>query len=289
MFYDPLRRRVIDYVGGRDDLRRGVIRTIGKPQERLSEDYLRMLRAVRFAVRLGFDIHPATARAIRQNAAAISQISGERICDELTRMLSAPSAVQALEQARRLGLAEAILPELFAPKALWNDALARVRVLAGRKDFILTAAALLAELPEPAIRGIVRRWGAPNELRDALCFLAGHLPDWHSAGDMPLCDFKRLMACEHFDRLRRLWRVQERLAGSSQRQSRRIAGRAAAIPPRAVNPPPFITGDDLKRMGLGEGQRLGAILRAVRDAQLNECVRSRPEALAWAREMIRDS
>jgi len=85
IFYDPIAREVIDYVGGRKDITARVIRTIGDPERRFAEDYLRMLRAVRFSVRLGFEITPPTISAVRKYAKKISNISGERICDEIGR------------------------------------------------------------------------------------------------------------------------------------------------------------------------------------------------------------
>jgi len=96
MFYDPVADEVVDYVGGRKDLKAGIVRTIGRPDKRFAEDYLRMLRAVRFAVGLGFRIDPATAAAVRKHARGISAISGERIFDELNKMLSRDSAGEAL-------------------------------------------------------------------------------------------------------------------------------------------------------------------------------------------------
>ncbi|GAI27403.1 unnamed protein product, partial [marine sediment metagenome] len=91
MFYDPLQRKVLDYVNGQADLKKGLIRTIGKPVERFGEDYLRMLRAVRFSTQLGFAIEPQTLSAIRSNAKNITKISGERIAMELEAILVNPN------------------------------------------------------------------------------------------------------------------------------------------------------------------------------------------------------
>jgi len=98
MFYDPLQKEVIDYVDGQADLKARIVRTIGKPSERFGEDYLRMLRAVRFSTQLGFEIEPATWRAIRRNAANIAGISGERIATELEGILAAPNRAAGAQQ-----------------------------------------------------------------------------------------------------------------------------------------------------------------------------------------------
>ena len=286
MFYDPVDEEVIDYVGGRADLAAGLIRAIGSPDERLGEDYLRMLRAVRFAVRFDFRIDPTTAQAIRKHAAKITTISGERTYDELSKMLSIGSAAQALRRLDRLDLARAILPELLSG-GLWPAAVRRVEAVARRRDLTLAFAALLCELPGSSISRIVRRWGGPNDLRDAVKWIAGHLGDWRTAADMPPCQFKRILAGPHYDRLRVLWGVEERRRTHGARHAARISGRARAIPPGQVAPPPLVTGDDLLGMGLSEGRRLGQCLRALYDAQLNGELRSRRAALEAAEKMVR--
>jgi len=285
MFCDPLTGEVIDYVGGQKDLRRGVIRCIGKPERRFGEDYLRMMRAVRFAVRLGFTIDPATAAAIRRNAEAVTAMSGERIFDELTKMLSAPSAPLALRRLAELDLARHVLGELAGDESLWKRGLARVEAVASGGCFAATLGALLAELPRRTIRHMMRRWGASNELRNAACFLAGNLSAWRNAETMALCDFKRLMAADRFDNLLQFWRAQERLETGGRALSLRARRRADAIPRSRVSPQPLVTGADLKRIGLAEGPRMGQILRVVYDAQLNEQLRTRRSALAKARKL----
>ena len=293
MFYDPLADKVIDYVRGQADLRSGIVRTIGHPADRFAEDYLRMVRAVRFAVRLGFTIEPATAEAICRFAPRIVAISGERIFDELTKMLALPSAAQAVGLLEQLRLLGPILPEL-ADAEPRTRAIHRLAALARRKDPVLSLAALLADLPPKSISRILRRWGASNQLRDACCWLAEHLGDWPRAGrptqpgqpGMALCDFKRLLGSEHFGRLKLLWAVEEkRLAGGAQ-CARQIARRAAAIPTDQIAPPPLVTGADLMALGLAEGPRLGRILRDLYDAQLNEDFATRAEAMERTRQMI---
>jgi len=285
MFYDPVADEVIDYVGGREDLARRVVRTIGEPDQRFAEDYLRMVRAVRFAVALDFRIDPGTAEAIRRHAPKIARISGERIFDELRKMLSKASAPAALERLGELRLAAGILPELLAAEGAWPAGLQRVRQVAGREDLPLTLAALLADVPRQALRAMVRRWGASNELRDALTYLAAHMNEWDRAEELPLCEFKRRMAGGQWDRLRRLWRAEERRRTGREVHSRRVARRAGQIDPADVAPPPLVTGSDLLRMGVPAGPGLGKLLRQLYDAQLNEELTTRPGALARAREL----
>jgi poly(A) polymerase len=342
MFYDPTTDQVIDYVGGRGDLVRRVVRTIGEPRERFGEDYLRMIRAVRFAVRLGFAIEPATAAAVKEMAGHITAISGERVFDELSKMLARPSAAAAMERLHELGLAQRILPELFAapaqgsvaarggtgvppvsssvgfgrkqgekthgqdahatrthgrdahatadvsPAAPWPAAVARLGEVArraGHRQLLLALAALLCELPHKQIVAVVRRWGASNDIRDAIAWVSLHLADWQQADSMTPADLKRLMACEHFAMLRRLWRLHEKAATGQAVNSARILRRARQIPAKDVAPAPLVAGQDLMAIGLAQGPRLGQCLRAVYDAQLNGQVKTRRDALAMARKM----
>src|SRR5688572_32432367 len=114
MYFDPDTGTVIDYVGGREDLERRVIRAIGNPRDRFAEDRLRLIRAVRFAARLGFALDPATETAIREMASAIVNVSGERIRDELSKILVHGTRSKALQMLRDTGLLRPILPEVVA-------------------------------------------------------------------------------------------------------------------------------------------------------------------------------
>lgn len=286
MFYDPLTERVIDYVGGQDDLKRRVIRTIGEPADRFGEDYLRMMRAVRFAVRLDFAMDAATAGAIERSAGKITSISGERIYDELSKMLSAESAPRALELLERLGLARAVLAELFATAGLWEQAIARVHALAGRKNPVLALGALLMDLSPQSASAIVRRWGGSNELRDAMSYFASHRDGWRTASEIPLADFKKLMWRAEYADLKRLWAAREKLATGRGACLRRISSRQRAIDPVQIRPTPFVNGADLKRLGLEESPQLGRVLRELYDAQLNEVLTSHKDALNAARAKL---
>ncbi len=287
MFYDPIAEEVFDYVGGRADLEAGVIRTIGDPRHRFAEDYLRMLRAVRFAVRLGFEIVPETAEAIRRNAGRIRSISGERILDELRKMLAHPDAAGGLRKLESLGLAEQVLPELFEDRAVWERGVARVGQVASERDEVLALGALLSELPPRKLGRMVRRWGGSNEWRDALRWMAQHRDDWRTADELSLAELKRLMANANFERLRALWRVEERRQRGEERQAETLEQRVRAVSPERVSPPPLLGGADLmEHFGLDEGPRLGRVLAELYDAQLNELISTPDEALDLARRLI---
>lgn len=162
LFYDPIDERVIDYVGGQADLKARVIRAIGEPDRRFAEDHLRLLRAVRFATRFGFDIEPETAAAIRSHAPQLSRISAERIREELDKMLSRGGRARAIELIVALGLLPYLWPGAEKEWArgrggagettasglslAMRKALQRLDALPERAGFVLAMAALLLEV-----------------------------------------------------------------------------------------------------------------------------------------------
>jgi hypothetical protein len=153
-------------------------------------------------------------------------------------------------------------------------------------DATLAFGGLLCDLGPQVIGSIVRRWGGSNDLKATLQHLAKHADDWQRAADMELCEFKRLIASTSWERLTRLWAAREVLVTGETLQTEQAVARATAIDPGQVSPDPLVTGADLMGMGLCEGKRLGQVLRKVYDAQLNETVASRAEAMEMARGMI---
>src|SRR5947209_5572600 len=118
LLLDPVTGEVLDYVGGQEDLKRGIIRTIGDARQRFSEDKLRMLRAVRFAARFGYSIDPQTFSAIRELREQIHQVSRERIRDEVLKMLTEGHARRAFELLDETGLLSEVLPEIEKMKGV---------------------------------------------------------------------------------------------------------------------------------------------------------------------------
>ncbi len=114
LFYDPKKSQILDFVGGLEDLKNKIVRFVGLPKWRIDEDYLRMLRAIRFTHRLGFALDFEAAKEIKKEAKNINKISTERIRDELTAIITGPQRQQALMQMESLGLLKVILPELLA-------------------------------------------------------------------------------------------------------------------------------------------------------------------------------
>ena len=144
------------------------------------------------------------------------------------------------------------------------------------------------DLPGMTISRIVRRWGQSNDLKTAVKIFASHRDDWQRAAEFRLCDFKRLLADRNWDRLKKLWNVREHLATGTSHQSLRIARRAGSLTAEQIAPEPFITGDDLLKMGLTQGRELGRIRDKLYDEQLDESITTHRQALAQARRLIKE-
>jgi poly(A) polymerase len=295
MFYDPISERVLDYVGGEKDLAAGVVRAIGRPSDRMTEDKLRMLRAVRFAATLDFQLDPATAEAVRTMAPEIHVVSAERIAQELKKMLVDPHRRRAMELAHETNVLLEILPELqpvleSVDGVAWETTLRRLRLLQD-PIFELAAAALLAGIPNASVRkraprkeaGVVRtvckRLRLSNEETDTIEWLLIHLPDVLASPTKSLAQLKRILSRPEARDLLALARVDRLAADSDLSAVMHCEEFLRRTPPEQLDPPPLVTGDDLIRMGLPPGKRIREILDTIREAQLNDELTTRDEAM----------
>jgi len=280
MFLNPLTDEVIDYVGGHGDLAARVVRAIGEPAARFAEDHLRLLRAVRFAAKLGFPIEPVTLAAIRTHAAQLARVAAERIREELARMLEHP----ARQSAWRLLQDCELLPHLW-PGVKWSAAqAARVETLLGRLprkvSFGLALGVLLGHLPAGRFAGAARSLTLANEERDVAAWLAAHQSDLNNPAAPALAALKRLMAHPAFADLRALVEARYQDGSDAAERNAQLAARVAAIAPEAVQPPPLVTGDDLLARRIPAGPAYKAILDELYTAQLDEQLVTREQALA---------
>lgn len=288
LFEDPLApdkdRRIIDYVGGRADLDRGVIRAIGNPDDRFGEDYLRMLRAVRFAARLGFTIEPTTAAAIAPLAANLEKISRERIGQEMQLMLSIPDAAR-----RTAAVATLQQTQLDAPALDEEHLDAPIETVAALEDDVDYATVLAAWLgdrhgPEADPEPIIKRWRKAlclsNDDRDALAHVlkkAAAASEWSGIGKAAR---KRLLADAAWPQALALLRAR---AGHEDAVAA-IDADSPALLAEGVAPAPWITGEDLIAMGRKPGPDFSRLLDAVYDAQLDGAVADREQALQWVED-----
>ena len=317
MMLDPDGDRVLDVVGGLDDLRFGVVRAIGDPVERFTEDKLRMLRGVRFAARFNFALEPVTAGAIRALASEVHQVSRERVRDELTRMLTEGHARRAFELLDSTGLLPQVLPEAAKMKGVaqppqyhpegdvWVHTLLLLDGLEAGCPMALGWGALLHDVGKPATfrvapdrirfdghveagvriaEEICRRLRFPNhETEQILLLIANHMR-FADAPRMKQSTLKRFFRLQHFDQHLALHRL-DCLASHGLLALYDFAReRYASMPEEQVRPSLLVTGRDLIEAGYQPGPEFSKMLSAAEDAQLEGTVHNREEALALIRD-----
>lgn len=288
MFYDPLQSQVLDYVAGQADLQRRLIRAIGDPLERFREDKLRLLRAIRFAATLQFDLDPLTADAIRTMAAEITVVSAERIAQEWKRMLTHASRLDALRLAAITGLLEHVFPEALpmlgtdaAARQLWELAWSAVAGL-DQPRFELVLATWLCGVPHysaAAARTMCLRLRLSTEETDRVVWLEEHAKAIDGASEFVLSRLKRLLAHPYVLDLLAMARTRCAAAGLPMTDVEFCETYLRTTPAGIINPPPLITGDDLIRNGLQPGKQFKSLLEAARDAQLENRIATFDDAL----------
>lgn len=288
IFYDPLQDRVIDYVSGQEDLRAGVVRAIGDPQARFSEDKLRLLRAVRFAATLGFALEPDTAAGISQMASQIGVVSAERIAQELRKMLTLPNRSVAVALMMDTGLLAEIVPEL----ELNNDENRRkarhtLDHLPPDASFELAAAALFQSLSPSVAANITRRLRLANRESDEIVWYLSNQHALQSAAGLPAATLKRVLAHANAPGLIDL--IQARDDATDEADAEFCRGVLETTPRAILNPEPLLAGADLIAAGFQPGPAFKPLLDSVRDAQLNEEVTTREQALELAKRLAKES
>lgn len=288
LFYDPVERRVIDFVGGQEDLRRRVIRAIGPPEQRFAEDKLRMLRAVRFSATLGFGLEEETRRVVARMADQIRVVSAERIALEMRRMLVEPGRAGAVRLLLDVNLAASLLPEIAPTNDAGRERLERSLAALERlhrPGFPLALATLLGESADAAAaREIGFRWRLANKETDRVAWLVEHRADLCGVRAKRWSAVQPLLICEGIEDLAAMHE-----AVWTDAAEEAVYCRSLLLQPReSLDPPPLLTGDDLLARGAPAGPRFRPLLQEVRRAQLDGEIRTPAEALALADRLLRD-
>lgn len=285
MMEDPLTGTIVDLVGGQADLQARVIRAIGDPEKRFDEDRLRMLRAVRFSAQLDFEIEPATLAAIARRSAEISAVSRERVKEELGKLLLAKRAGRGLRLLRETGLLAACVPALKGiAEDAWAVTVSAVERLEPR-PFAIAFAALVHTVENPRVaEAAARDLKCSNDERERITWLVAHRADPERAAAMKPAEWKPLLAHPGAGELLALHRAVQEARGASLEGHALMSTRLAA---GDLDPPRLLTGDDLLALGAPRGPKLGAVLAAVRAAQLNGEVRTADEAAALAKTLLK--
>jgi tRNA nucleotidyltransferase/poly(A) polymerase len=277
LFEDPETGQVIDYVGGRADLDARILRAIGDPRERLQEDRLRTLRAARFAARFSLEIEPQTLAAVRAIAHDLAGVSRERIGNEVRRMLAHRSRVRAVQLCEALGLAAVSLRE--PPQPL--DAAFLAGLPADAEVTTALAAWLLGRGSGGASRARVNAWRSAlmlsndetEQLAATLHLRARVLEEWPTSDAAAR---KRMAAQAAFGPAMQL------VAAVQPEAAADIASHVEQLAASGLAPPPFVTGDDLVRLGMTPGPAFKTILDRLYDQQLNGLLASKEDALKAA-------
>lgn len=287
LFYDPLADRVIDYVGGQEDLQAGIVRTIGNPDHRFAEDHLRMLRAVRFAARLQFRIHADTLEAIRRHADLLRTISAERIWMELEAILTAPSRARGWALLLDSRLRAHLSTAWPADDEIDRRTGRRLGALPTREVTpSLAASAVLCDLPIERIASVARSFRWSRELENQTRWLISSAEAIAANPEMEPADLKLIMAGGDVSEVKELLRSQAVLCASAGMAVERFAERTSFIAASDVAPPPFVTGHDLAALGVPAGRRMGEILNRLYRAQLNNQLTDKRQAMELARSLL---
>ncbi len=321
LFYDPLTEKIFDWVGGEKDLRAKIIRTIGAPEERFGEDHLRLLRAVRFAAQLDFEIEPKTFAAIKSLAPKIKIISAERVRDELVKLFAPPHAARGLDLLRDSGLLEQILPELaatihceqspdFHPEgSVFNHIRLMLEKLPTDADPLLPWAVLLHDIAKPVTaekdlaagkihfyghekigadmaEAVLRRLKFSNAEIAVVVAAAKHHMQFKDVKLMRKATLRRMLLRETFPLELALHRLDSLGSHGDLAHYDFCVAAAEALKNQPEIHPPLLTGDDLLALGIPRGKKIGELLHELRDRQLAEEIKTADEARAWVKQMM---
>lgn len=315
LFLDPLTGDLLDVVGGREDLEKGIIRAIGDPEIRFREDHLRLLRAVRFASVLEFDIDPATREAIERNAFRIQSVSVERIQSEFVRTLTEASRPgDALTLLRDTGLLQEVLPEMmetigceqppqYHPEGdVWTHTVMMLNEL-DRPSPVLALAVLLHDIGKPRTRtvdpdGRIRFMGHaqvgaaiadewlsatrfPNALRKTVVGLVNRHMDFMNVPHMRAATLKKIVARPEFEEELELHRVDCLCSNGITESVKTLRKVRSEFEKQAALPDPLITGKDLLALGLPPGPDIGSWKDAAYEHQLENPEQHKADILKW--------
>ncbi len=308
MLLDPRTDEILDFVGGREDLKAGIVRAIGEPARRFGEDKLRMLRAVRFAARFDYQLDPTTIASIQQLAPQIHQVSHERIREELTKMLTEGHARRAFELLDRSGLLKQVLPEISAMKGVEQppqyhpegDVFVHTLLLLDKLEpgtsKTLAWGALLHDVGKPPtfrvapdrIRfdghveigvkmaaEICRRMRFSNDETAQILALVDNHMRFGDVQRMNKSTLKKFLRLPAFDEHLELHRI-DCLSSNGMLGAYDYARvQLQSMPPEVIRPTLLVTGRDLIEAGYLPGPRFKEILSALEDAQLEGRVTTR--------------
>ncbi len=297
MFYDPLHHETIDFVGGRCDLQKRVVRAIGDAGHRIAEDKLRMLRAIRFAARFQFAIDPDTYSAIRRHAAEIAVVSRERMATEMRKTLTTSLPAWAVERWAESGLLNVLLPPIAT---VWLEHQSELTKLLDRQrssSWTVPMSCLLWPLVRNLTHSqaieLVNQMGhqlrLANDETEEMCFILNSQSTLQRAESESWSQLQPILADTRAVRAIELIEARAQ-CGDVPKQTGNWLRQKLELSRAELDPPPLITGQDLIACGLRPGPEFSRLLRRVRQYQLDGQIRDKKSALEWiSNESTRNS
>ena len=320
MFFDPLRNELLDFVQGRKDLAAKTVRAIGDPLARFTEDRLRLFRAIRFAVQLGFDIEPATWNSLLQLAPQSNVISPERVRDELIKIFTSADPARGFDLLHESGLTAVWLPELLEMRGCAQspehhpegDVWVHTRLLLTHLKHpspVLAFSALLHDVGKPRTsktepNGRIRFFGhegvgarmaeeilrrlrfSNDDIHAITACIANHMA-FKDAPQMRVSTLKRLLARPTFSEELELHRIDCSSSHGQLDIHAFLTAKLSELSQEEIKPKPLLTGHDLQQLGAQPGPEMGRILHQLMDEQLEGKFTDRAAALARARQIMR--
>ncbi len=316
IFFDPVKNEVIDYVGGRADLEKGLLRAIGNPTARFREDRLRLLRAIRFATTLGFEIEPQTWAALAEQAHDIRGVSAERIREELVRIFVSPNRLRGFDVLDASGLMRVILPEIEALKGceqppqfhpegdVFVHTRRMIELLPPDTSVPLVFSVLFHDIGKPPTfsfdeadqrirfsghdkvgaemtRAVMERLRFSRDEIEATVEAVDQHMVFKDVQRMRVSRLKRFMARPHFEDEMTLHRVDCASSHAMLDNYEFLLTKREEFANEPLIPPPLVTGHDLLARGWKPGPAIGRVLEAVQNRQLEGTLSAREEALDW--------
>jgi putative nucleotidyltransferase with HDIG domain len=314
MFYDPINDTILDYVGGEADIERGLVRAIGEADRRFTEDYLRMIRAIRFAARFGFEIEEKTWAALKGNVGGVARISAERVFAECDKILSGPHPDRAVSLLHESGLLTLVLPEVenlvgvsqppqFHPEGDVFAHTVQALALLRNPTHVSAWATLLHDIGKPATMAVsdrirfsnhdrvgakmadhlLRRLKAPAALIDGVVAVVENHMNFINVQKMRLSTLKRFLARPTLDDELEVHRADCLASHGDISNYTFIRRKREEMPVEVIKPPALISGKDLIEVGFKPGPIFGKILGEAYDLQLENKLVTREEAVEWAK------
>jgi poly(A) polymerase len=317
LFYNPTKEEILDFVGGREDLKNRILRAIGNPSERFAEDKLRLLRAIRFATTLGFEIDSGTWGALLAWAPEIHAVSAERIRDEFCKILLSPNRLQGFDLLDQSGLLRVIIPEMESLKGCdqppefhpEGDVFVHTRLmlslLPDKVSLPLVLSVLFHDLGKPPTRTvdetgrirfnghegvsaemslrIMHRLRFPNEVIDAVLPAVRLHMSFKDVPNMRVATLKRMMARPTFEDELELHRVDCLGSHGMLDNHALLIAKREEFGNQPLIPLPLITGNDLINLGWKPGPKFADILQAVQTRQLEGILGTREDAMEWVK------